>query len=160
MNKNRVKPNIVDLLIILVVIAVIIFLGFKFYQKNKIEGNTVKIRYTVELTGYDLTFFNSIKIGDIVNISIREKATGSIVAVTEPVLQEFNAYHADTGTYSVQTIPGGDTYKMILTIESEAVDYEYCYKVAGTEIRVGAFVYVQGTGYTGKGYIITTDIVN
>lgn len=136
----RRKPNIVDILIILVVIALCGLAVFKFSpagkEKNPAAESTVPLRtYTAFITEVRMATVNAFHVGDLV---FDEKTGICIGEITEVNHTPFLKNEAlKDGTVKAVELP--DYYNVTLTIEGPVVEKEIGYFVGDVvELKVNS----------------------
>ena len=152
------KFSIIDVLIILFLVIIIVF-GFLKVKNMIVSGQSEqKVHFTMLAADVDKGTGDIIKEGDVVSISLKEKAYATVIGVTETEHYE-DKFNQNLKRYVSQPVDG--VSDILLELECDA-------KVSDTEItngdvplRVGEESYIHGKGYSLRGYIvIVNDVVN
>ncbi|PHV71279.1 hypothetical protein CS063_06200 [Sporanaerobium hydrogeniformans] len=157
-NKKKMKFNIIDVVVIIVLIVAFI-IGSRILGLGKKMGigmEETKATFTVELRDAPLELFNQMQVGDEVNIAIDSVDYGRITAISEPEPTMVQAFDTTTGKYNF-VAPQDPRYTAYITIEANANESDASVLVGNTEVKVGKAIFVKGKGYSGKGYVVELD---
>lgn len=156
---KKVKFNVVDIIIILAVIAVAV-VGV-FYMKGLFGGGSsdssssareVTATYQVEFTGKEQRLTELPKVGDSVNVGVKEKAPAKVIDVQINPARKVTYDVRGDGKAQWTEIP--NQYDVLLTLESDAVESKSSISASGVVLRVGEEAVVRGKGYSAEGYIL------
>ncbi len=155
MEKKRIKFNITDILIILVVICLAAAGWSIISDKGESTATSVSnVSFTVEINKCDKAFGEAIKIGDDIYDSLKGGYYGKVERV-EIKPETTVAQHTDTGTFSLETYP--DRYSVYVTVKGTPTTMtEGNIMFASQKVKVGNMTYLKSAGYVGFGYV--TDI--
>ncbi len=157
-SKRKLKFNIVDVFIIIVLIGALIIgsriLGLG--RKMGIGLDGTKATFTVELSEGTLELFNQMKVGDVVNIALDSVDYATITEISEPTPTTVQTFDTITGKYKFAA-PENPKYSAFITVEAEANENESSIFVGNTEVKVGKPIFIKGKGYSGKGFIVKLD---
>lgn len=152
---KKIKFNIVDLLILLIVVIILIF-GYKLIKSsdNKLntqESQEKQISYNVLSTGnlQDATRFP--KIGDKAYDSVTQEYIGEISNIS--VENHYGYFYSQNlGEYVKEEIP--NTYDMKITISGNGYETDTDIIVENQNIKVGKLINVKSKGYVFVTYVI------
>lgn len=139
MKERKIRFNLIDALIILVIAAVVFAVLYIFVLSDKktdvsVAAETTTIQYVVQAVGVDERFDGLAKVGDPVQDAIERKNIGTVVGVqSEP-------YKKITFDYDNQRETVAEVEKKVtinVTIEATATETDTAFTVNGCEIRVG-----------------------
>ena len=154
MSKRKIRFNIIDLIIILIIVAAAFVLAKVFVGGGKdiaAETNTKKIQYVIEIQEVEDRFDGSVKKGDAVQDAIERKNIGTVVGVQSSDFQKIT-FDYDTGMETVSYVEG--RIVLDITIEATAIVTDKAYTVDGCEIRVGEQYSIMLPEFYGVGYCI------
>lgn len=161
MHKSKVKFNLMDALVLLVLVVVVaallyIFVWSEQYSVDALTGTeSVHVSYVVEITGLYEDYQDKISVGDKPIDSSKKTALGVITALeTRPYMYTGSNLH--DGTMVLSTVE--DYVNMYVTIEADAVLDGYGYTVNGGDIYVGKLVYLAFADIVCSGYCIALDV--
>lgn len=152
------KVSIIDIMIIAVVVAGIIFMmTFLFKQEASIDlaENQQKISYQIEVLNVPEAFTKMPQPGGPVYNSSKSYHIGELVGVEVMPFEE-TAENYDEGT--IEAVEAEDLYTVLLTIEAVAEVNDFEINVGQQEVRIGESVPVKGKGFAGYGYIVGIDL--
>ncbi len=155
---RKVKFNVVDVIIILAVVAVAV-VGV-FYMKGLFGGSSdssaasreITVTYQVEFTGKEQRLTELPKVGDLVNVGVKEKAAAKVIDVQVNPARKVTYDLSGDGAAQWTEIP--NQYDILLTLESEATESKSSISSSGVVLRVGEEAVVRGKGYSAEGYIL------
>ncbi len=152
------KFNIIDFLLILIVIAVIASAAYIFFPSSIIRNitadKTEEIQYTLELTGVDEEYLESIKEGDTVLDSVSKSNIGTVDAVDFGI-QHTELVYSESNKAGVLS-PVSGKYNVIVTVSAAAKYKEgEGYSVNGTRIAVGEKINARFPNYICECYCIS-----
>lgn len=158
------KPNLFDLVVAVIALAVVVgMVGLWLWQNRPVDDleepsqwpREVTVRYTVELNEMPLDAAQSIQPGD----EVLERSLNKPVGVVESVevrLTRVVVHDQNTGEQYYTEIPERYTAAIVLT--ASAKEYASNFTTEnGLVVRVGTFVRMMGTGYSGSGYIVRVE---
>lgn len=154
MSKRKIRFNIIDLIIILIIVAAAFVLAKVFVGGGNdiaAETNTKKIQYVIEIQEVEDRFDGSVKKGDAVQDAIERKNIGTVVGVQSSDFQKIT-FDYDTGMETVSYVEG--RIVLDITIEATAIVTDKAYTVDGCEIRVGEQYSIMLPEFYGVGYCI------
>ncbi len=151
--QQRVRFTIIDLLIILVVIAAIIFGAVKIFPGLFSKGGEQStVEFTVMVTGKDEGFSQMIHTGDVVSLSYEEKDSGVVTNVrTEPATTM--TYDSIDGQYNIANVEGQED--IYITVQADAVVSDLVVKTGETAVKVGKEMPIRGKGYVTSGFVVS-----
>ncbi|MBE6625710.1 MAG: DUF4330 family protein [Ruminococcaceae bacterium] len=154
MSKRKIRFNIIDLIIILIIVAAAFVLVKVFTGGNNdivTETNYKKIQYVIEIQNVEDRFDGSVKKGDAVQDAIERKSIGTVVGVQSSQFERIT-FDYDSGMETVSVVEG--RIVLNITIEATAVVTDRAFTVDGCEIRVGEQYSVILPEFYGIGYCI------
>lgn len=158
MRKRKIKFNIMDVLILLVIAAVVAVLLYVFVLSeskpmDSLGGaQTAKITYVIELTAVDDALSDNISVGETLIDSAKKMSIGTVVAVdSQPYV--YLGKNLNEGTMELTTVDDKST--IYVTVEADATLSGISYSIAGYDIYVGEKVYLSLPNFTGTGYCIS-----
>ena len=157
---KKAKFNAVDAIIIVVLVAGIVF-GILFLNgmfgggTQSAEAQNVTVEYQVEFTGKDKELVEIPKVGDKVNVGVKEKVEAEVINVDIQPARRLTTTTVGTPSIQWQEIP--DEYDMTLTLRSDGTESESAVTAGALELRVGSEAVVRGKGYSIEGYILDLD---
>lgn len=138
MNNRKLRFNVIDVLIILIIAAVIYVLLNIFVLNDSQNDNTAvnykTIQYVVEVNNIDKRFSETVKAGQVVQDAIAKKVIGTVTGV-QAIQYKKSTFDFEELKEVVSTVEDRITLK--ITIEAEVMDTERAYIINGCEIRVG-----------------------
>ncbi|WMI81528.1 DUF4330 domain-containing protein [Anaerotignum sp. MB30-C6] len=144
--------NIVDIILILMVI-VAGFIGFKLFVGGGQEGTTAMKTYTYVVQGREV--LNETVDVPIAGEKVFNSSTSDYLGVVKEVSSEpYNEiiFSKEIGEY--QKLPVEGYSDMLLTIEGNGTETEKDITVEGTTVKVGLELNVKGKGYAFKGIVV------
>lgn len=160
MEKNKIKFNIADVLIILVLVCIaVVFSYFAAgkWETGKAENSDVAVRYTLSVQGADEKFLNKIAVGDEV-WDVRKGGTmGTVVEVKEVVPHESITENKDKGTFVLAEVP--EKYSYEFTVESPCSMSETGCSINDTKIVVGKKITLRTENLAVDGTVYGVDII-
>lgn len=154
MSNRKLRFNMIDVLIILLVIAAIAVLYIMVFSGRGNQTAEIKyttIRYVVEVQDVAKNTDEMIKKGQLVEDAVERKKIGTVAGVqTSPFAKLTYDYEKDTQVSSV--VEDRDTLK--ITIEAKAQETDRAFTVDGCEIRVGQQYSVMLPDFYGIGYCV------
>ena len=161
MRKTKLKFNLMDALLLLIIAAVAVALLYIFvwseqHSVDSLAGKeTVRITFVVELTGLQEDYADKIEVGDTPSDSYKKVPLGVITAMeSRPYIYTGTNLH--DGTKVLSTVE--DQVSLYLTIETDAVPSGYGYTVSGSDMYVGRLLYLSFQDIVCAGYCIAMDI--
>jgi hypothetical protein len=149
--EKKARFTVIDLIIILVVLAAIVFGAVKVVPGILTSGEKAKVEFTVLVSGKEEGFHEAMKAGDHVTLSLTEKDGGVIRDIrTEPATTM--VFDSINGKYEMQTLGGKED--IYITIEADAKISDVAVQTGSTQIRVGAELPVRGKGYATSGFVV------
>ena len=138
MNNRKLRFNVIDVLIILIIAAVIYVLLNVFVFNDSQNDNTAvnykTIQYVVEVNNIDKRFSEVVKAGQVVQDAIEKKVIGKVTGV-QSIQYKKSTFDFEELKEVVASVEDRITLK--ITIEAEVMDTERAYIINGCEIRVG-----------------------
>ncbi len=154
MNKRKLRFNIIDIIIILIIVAAAFVLINVFAGNDKnitAENNYKKIQYVIEIQDVEERFDGVVSKGDAVQDAIERKNIGTVVGVQSSPYETVT-FDYTTGTETVSSVE--DRVVLAITIEATAVSTDRAFTVDGCEIRVGQQYSIMLPEFYGVGYCI------
>lgn len=155
------KFNLIDFLLIVIILAVIASLVYVFlpysFVKNITADETLEIQYTLELTGIDEEYLESIKENDIVLDSVSKSNIGTVAAVDYSIQYTELVYNETEKVGLLSPVAG--KYNVVVTVSATA-RYEEGegYSVNGTRIAVGEKINARFPNYICECYCISVPL--
>jgi hypothetical protein len=138
MKKNKIRFNLIDLLIILVIAAAVFLLLYVFVfsgNKNQAEDvNYTNIRYVFEIQKVDSRFEDLVEVGQPVQDAVERRSIGTVTGVQAVPYQKL-VYDANTGAEVAADVENMITLK--ITVEATAIETDRAFSVDGCIIKVG-----------------------
>lgn len=160
MEKNKIRFNITDILIILVLACIIVVFSYFAagkWETGKAENTNDAVRYTVSVQSVSEEFLNKIAVGDTV-WDVRKGGTlGTVVDVKEPKPYETITENRIKGEYTVVAVP--DKYSYEFTVESPCSASAEGYSINDTKINVGRKVTMRTENIAVEGTIYGVETV-
>ncbi len=168
MDKKKIgwKPNFFDILLAVLVLAAIVGLvAFRAWRSRPTGGDSTDepeqwprdavVRYTVELNEMPLEAAQAIKPGDELIERSLSKTVGMVESV-EVRLSRTVVRDQNTGEQYYTEIPERYTAVIVLTAEAKENASNFTTN-NGLVVRVGTYVQMTGTGYSGTGFIVRVE---
>ena len=157
MEKKKMKFNITDIIIVLVVILLALFGWNIISDKGESTATSVSdVSFTVEINNCDKFVGEAIKSGDDIYDSLKGGYYGKVENV-EIKPETTVAAHTDTGTFSVETYP--DRYSVYVTVKGTPTTMtDGNIMFANQKVKVGTMAYLKSAGYVGFGYVTDVQI--
>jgi len=160
MRKFKFKPNLMDLLILLVIVAAVVALLYIFVWSetsvslNGDSGAQHKLTYVVEVTELEEEYADRISVGQTVVDSSKKMVIGTVTAVeSHPYM--YMGTNREEGTLALT--PQDDAITLYVTVEADAVMNGYAFAVNGYDIYVGKQIYMSLPGFVCQGFCIALD---
>ena len=159
MNKEKKqfkwRPNLFDIVIILIGIAAMAVILLVMRPAATNVSKTVTMTYTIELQNMPEGTSELVQAGDSLTDNIKNLSMGSVVSVTA-VPYTVSTANAD-GTHVYQSeVPGYETVRIVVEANVSITDSSLVTD-GGYTVRVGNSVAVKGPCYAGTGYLIDID---
>lgn len=158
---KKIKFNVVDGIIILAVVVVavvgILYMKGVFGPSSDTvsAAREVTATYRVEFTGKEQRLTELPKVGDTVNVGVKEKATAKVVDVEINPARKVTYELEKDGAAKWVEVP--NQYDISLILESDATETANAITASGVALRVGEEAVVRGKGYSVEGYILSLD---
>jgi hypothetical protein len=150
------RPNLFDLVIIVLGVAVMAAIILVMRFSNATLGETVSMEYVIELQNLPEGTWENVQIGDTITDNVWNMELGTVVSVsTEPQTRSMG----DTaGTHVYQSeVPGYEN--ILIRLRSNMTDSESeLATTSGFTLRVGTSVSAVGPCYAGSGYVTIIDL--
>lgn len=155
MNSKKIRFNLIDLLILLLVAAVVFVLLYVFVfsdrQNDTAQVQYSTIQYVIEVQDVEERFENAVARGQVVQDAIQRKTIGNVVGVqASPFIKKTFDYENGKETVS----PVENRLSMKITVEAQAIESDRAFTVDGCEIRVGQQYSIMLPEFYGIGYCI------
>ncbi len=148
------KVNLLDILIILIVIAAVLFGAWYFMRNKGGDGSKLPVSYTVEVVQKDEAYFEHIIEGESVVDGKTKQPMGTIVS-HEKRPARILTQNNENLTLEYSTIPG--KYDGYIVIEVDA-DIDYPDLKSGDEaVKIGKSVAYRSESAAIHGYIVGID---
>ena len=154
---KKSKFSFIDVILILFLSAVVVFGIFKVKDGIQNAATEKNVKFAMLATDVNAGIKDAITIGDKVSISVKEKAFGTVVGVSETPHYE-HEFSPNLGKYVSEIVEG--KYDVMLEIECSANVSDTEILSNNVPIRVGEASYIHGKGYALEGYIVTVDKVD
>jgi len=151
--EKKWKFNVFDIVIILVVLG----LAFVAYQLTRHTKNvdTVSQTYQVELQECPEGLSKNVIVGTKIADSVKNYEMGTITKVDVSPSLKLGENRIDGG-YNESVVEGAED--IVLTVEAQVANSDTELRVAsGYVIKAGKEAMVRGSGFAGKGYVITVN---
>lgn len=154
------KLNIIDLIAILLILAVLALVGYKFLdgKPSGLSGSGQSIVYTVEVKGVRPEVYESVKEMLPSQLMAADEMLDAYVTDVKATPVENDTYEVsrnrDTGKETISRTSGG-TYHLVFTIEG-TINNTMTSELGTQEIRVGKSHIVKTTTFELDGGIITS----
>ncbi len=160
MSKRKLRFNVIDALIILVIAAAAFVLLYVFVFSGRgtqaaAEVTTTTIRYVVELQNMDEHLQDAVKKGQLVEDAVERKKIGTVSGIQAVPFEKITFDYVN-GREATSSVEGKVTLK--ITIEAQAVETDRAFTVDGCEIRVGQQYSLMLPDLYGYGYC--TEIID
>lgn len=153
--KIKWRPNLFDIVIILIGIAVMAVIVLVMRPAATNVNQNTALEYTIELQGMPEGASRNIQVGDEITDNVRHQLLGTVVSVTT-VPYTTNTSTAD-GLHTYQkAIEGFETAHVVLRSNMSITDSEIITE-GGFTIRVGAAVAAKGPCYACNGFVIAIE---
>ncbi len=153
MNKKKIRFNLVDLFIIIVVAAVVFLLLYIFVfsgNKNQVnEVNYTNIQYVIEIQDVDKSLEDAVAVGLPVQDAVEKRGIGTVCGVQAVPYQKLT-FNSTTDSQTVSEVENKITLK--ITVEAQAIETDRAFTVGGCIIRVGEQYSIAVPGFYGSGY--------
>lgn len=163
MRKTKIKFNLIDALLLLMIaaVAVVLLYIFVWSEQHSIESlagtEKTRISYVVEISGLQEDYSDLIAVGDAPMDSSKKVPLGVITAIeTRPYIYTGKNLH--DGTMVLSTVE--NQVSLYLTIETDAVPQGYGYAVSGSDMFVGRLLYLAFQDVVCSGYCIAMDVLS
>lgn len=138
MKKKKLRFNLIDLIILLVIAAAVFLLLQVFVfsgSNNQVdEVNYTNISYVFEIQKVDSRFDDLVEVGQPVQDAVERRNIGHVTGVQVVPYQELT-FNAEEGIETVADFENAITLK--ITVEATAVESDQAFTVDGCIIRVG-----------------------
>ena len=161
MRKRKMKFNIMDVLILLVIAAVaaVLLYVFVFSENTPMDSlggtQTTKITYVVEIANVDDIYADKISVGDTLIDSSKKMNIGTITAVESQPYVHLGK-NLTNGTMELTTVDNRST--IYVTVEADATLSGFSYNVNGYTVYVGQQVHLSLPHFVGSGYCIALEV--
>lgn len=154
MEKKKLRPNLIDIVLILLVFAVVLVAWILVHGDDS-ANDAVTRNYVVELINLSPDMADCVSVGDKVTDNVKNYDIGTVVGL-EVTPYIVTALNEETGIYQTTEVPGKIT--LLVTIEADTTESEKeISTVSGYELRVGTSVSCTVGKLTAAGYIIGLD---
>lgn len=152
MNKRKIKFNVVDLCII--VLVGLLLLAFAHYANSSVSGDFSEgeITYTVSIEGFNQEFCDLLRVGDKVRNIERACDAGVIVAVTPAQPDIEYTENLEEGTLVSAEVPG--KYRCTVSIKSPYKVKDTGYFIDEVEIKTGKKIALRTPTYAFNGIVM------
>lgn len=148
------KIGILDILIIFVIVAGILYLTKPFSKGRDISNSGKKIVYTFETIEVGQEFIDQLEVGKDVFNSNRNYHLGKIKDFkVVPYREEFE----DTANGTIKLVEIPNLYNVLIDIEANATIANDVILVDREEIRVGLYIPIKGKSFASYGYVVATE---
>lgn len=138
MNKKKIRFNLIDAILLLLVAAVafVVLYVFVFSAKDTSTSQTIyrNIKYVVEVQNVDEECEDLVKAGQSVQDAIERKNLGKVSGVQAVPFRKVT-FNYNTGKETVAEVDGKITLK--ITISVQAAETERAFTSDGAVIRIG-----------------------
>ena len=163
MRKTKLKFNLMDALILLVIAAVVLALLYIFVWSEQRSADNLtadgssRVSYVIEVTGLHKDYADLIAVGDKPIDSSIKTPRGTVTAI-----ETRDYYYTGTNLHdATMVLSTVENYvSLYVTIEADALLDNYTYTVNGGEIYVGKLVYLSFDDIVCSGYCIALDVLS
>ena len=157
MNNRKLRFNLVDVLILLLIAAVIFAALYIFVLRkrgNITEAKIVRLEYVMEFVNLDGAYEKSVPItaGQPVVDTVSQKRIGTVKEDAVAVQYEKIGFDKETETDFIDKVEGRVTLQV--TIQVDAYETEKAFSVEDREIRAGEQYSLMFPDFYGVGYCI------
>lgn len=153
MERKKRKFNVFDIVIILVIL-VLAFGAYKLTRRTK-AVDTVAQTYQVELMECPAGLGKGIVTGTKIADSVKNYEMGTITKVDVIPCKKLGENRVDGG-FKESVVEGVEN--IILTVEAQVIQSDNELRVpSGYVIKAGKEAMVKGSGFAGKGFVITVE---
>ncbi|MGE5560031.1 MAG: DUF4330 domain-containing protein [Chloroflexota bacterium] len=144
------RVNLIDLLAVLLVLAMLVFVGYKLRVVNpRVAPATTPYRLVLLVEGVRQITVDELKVGLPVRAFDAGVDVGTIAAVdVQPAIEQVET--AD-GQIVDASVPG--RFDLRISIDTQAVVTEWAVRVANTDLRIGRDFTIYGQRFLVKGII-------
>lgn len=155
MEKKKFRPNILDILLLLLIAAVALAAYAISHRQEAGPQQAITRSYTIELTNLDGTMLESVQPGDLVKDNVKNLELGVVTAV-EVSATTVSSLNKETGLYQETEVPG--KYTMLVTVRADTTETDkQVSTVSGFILRVGTSVSCTVGNLYASGYIVKLD---
>lgn len=146
------KISFIDVFIILVIIAVVIFVVNYFSANSEKAYNVPTVSYVIELKSLDKNYIDVFKPGDDIKDGVKGGYLGKVVDVEVKENTEIRENTLDGSFIKTSFDNKRDVY---LTVEGTPTTYNDTEILFATqEIKIGKLLHIKAKDYVGHGYVV------
>ncbi|MBE7037502.1 MAG: DUF4330 family protein [Ruminococcaceae bacterium] len=146
------KINFIDILIVLVVVAVLLFVVKYFSTSSKEANNVPKVSYVIELKSLQSEYLDVFKEGDDIKDGVKG---GYLGKVTKVEIKDNVEIREDTLNASFVKTSFENKKDVYLTVEGIPTTYNDSEILFATqEIKIGKLLHIKAKNYVGHGYVV------
>lgn len=153
--KFQWKPNIFDVVIVLLGAAVMALIVLVLRPAAANVNKTEALEYTVELINMPEGTWKNIQAGDALIDNVKNQDLGTVVSV-EPVPYTMSMAKADGSAVVESSVPNYESILVVVRSDMSITD-KAVITSGGFAVRVGTDVYVKGPSYAGSGYVVAVE---
>lgn len=148
------KVNLLDLLVVLIIVAALVFGGYYFIGKDGAVGSKMTIEYTVEVVKKDSEFFDYIIPGEAVVDGKTKQPMGEIVSFEKHDCRIISQDNRDL-SLKLDTVEGKYDGTIKIRIDADVAYPDF--KSGNETIKIGKSVAYRSESAAIHGYIIGID---
>ena len=158
-NKKKIRFNVVDVLIIVLVLAAVAVVGYVLLtERNDVapQSENVKINYVLMVSEAQSAFADNVKVGDEVYEQESGKYIGKVVQVSSTVAKKVGT-DRKTGEQVISEL--ANRRDIFVTVEADAERSDNLYIVSGINIIAGGVLSFMTPGLMQPSNIISVERV-
>lgn len=155
MKINKIKFNVIDILIILVILA-IVALGYVYINGKAVDSNSSDFTYDILFKEVTAEFVDAIQPGAAIFDGIKIIEIGNISDYSEKDAVRYE-FSSQAGEYVETSIPG--KYDVTMTVSAAGNCDELACFVNDYEVYIGKTVDVKSAGLVGHGVVVAINEV-
>lgn len=153
MTRRHYKPNLFDIVIILVILA--LGVGVYLFANREVAAETKTLRYTIELSDMPEGFSEKVEVGDDLTDNIKNYYMGKVVQVDAVPFTKL-ADDMENGKILDSVVPERES--VLIVVEANVTESASEFRVNGNFlVKAGLEIAAKGPGYAGEGYILTVE---
>lgn len=155
-NQKKTKFTVFDILLVLIIIAAIGYVAYTLiFAPLSTKGEDIKVEFTVEMPITSEQIASLVQVGDTVTIA--GKPSGTVTKVEYPPALKLGLDALD-GVFKLSPVP--NKYDLRVTVVADGTETDKEVRAAGTVVRVGATLSVEGRGYAITGTVLMLNVID